>query len=56
MKPEQEVLRKQVKEIQEVADTLDLEEGNRAQRQAQFQKLIEHLVAQGIPSTNTWPR
>ena len=28
MKPEQEVLRKQVEEIQEVADTLDLEEGN----------------------------
>ena len=26
--------------MQEVADTLDLEEGNRAQRQAQFQKLM----------------
>ena len=47
MKPEQEVLRKQVEEIQEVADTLDLEEGNSAQRQAQFQKLIERFVAQG---------
>jgi len=35
VKPEQEVLRKQVEEIQEVADTLDLEEGNSAQRQAQ---------------------
>ena len=56
MKPEQEVLRKQVEEIQEVADTLDLEEGNGAQRQAQFQKLIEPLWPRGIPSTNTWPR
>ena len=47
VKPEQEVLRKQVEEIQEVADTLDPEEGNRAQRQAQFQKLIKRFVAQG---------
>ena len=57
VKPEQEVLRKQVEEIQEVADTLDPEEGNRAQRQAQFQKLIKStLWPRGIPSTNTWPR
>ena len=47
VKPEQEVLRKQVEEIQEVADTLDPEEGNSAQRQAQFQELIERFVAQG---------
>ena len=47
VKPEQEMLRKQVEEIQEVADTLDPEEGNRAQRQAQFQELIEGFVAQG---------
>ena len=56
MKPEQEVLRKQVEEIQEVADTLDPEEGNRAQRQAQFQKLIERFVAQGDSFHDTWPR
>ena len=56
MKPEQEVLRKQVEEIQEVADTLDPEEGNSAQRQAQFQKLISALWPRGIPSTNAWPR
>ena len=47
VKPEQEVLRKQVEEIQEVAGTLDPEEGNSAQRQAQFQELIERFVAQG---------
>ena len=41
------MLRKQVEEIQEVADSLDPEEGNRAQRQAQFQELIEGFVAQG---------
>ena len=47
VKPEQEVLRKQVEEIQEIADTLDPEEGNTAQRQAHFQELIECFVAQG---------
>ena len=47
VKPEQEVLRKQVEEIQEIAGTLDPKEGNRAQRQAQFQELIEHFAAQG---------
>ena len=47
VKPEQEVLRKQVEEIQEIAGTLDPKEGNRAQRQAQFQELIERFVAQG---------
>ena len=47
VKPEQEVLRKQVEEIQEIAGTLDPEEGNSAQRQAQFQELIERFVAQG---------
>ena len=47
VKPEQEVLRKQVEEIQEIAGTLDPKEGNSAQRQAQFQELIEHFVAQG---------
>ena len=45
VKPEQEVLRKQVEEIQEIAGTLDPKEGNSAQRQAQFQELIEHFVA-----------
>ena len=47
VKPEQEVLRKQVEEIQEIAGTLDPKEGNSAQRQAQFQELIERFVAQG---------
>ena len=47
MKPEQEVLRKQVEEIQEIAGTLDPEEGKSAQRQAHFQELIERFVAQG---------
>ena len=56
VKPEQEVLRKQVEEIQEIAGTLYPEEGNSAQRQAQFQELIEALWPRGIPSTNTWPR
>ena len=56
VKPEQEVLRKQVEEIQGVADTLDPEEGNSAQRQAQFQELIGALWPRGISSTNTWPR
>ena len=53
VKPEQEVLRKQVEEIQEVADTLDPEEGNSAQRQAQFQELIKRLCGPGgfLPRT-----
>jgi hypothetical protein len=38
---------KQVEEIQEIAGTLDPEEGNSAQRQAHFQQLIERFVAQG---------
>ncbi len=41
------LLAKQVEEIQEIAGTLDPEEGNSAQRQAHFQELIEHFVAQG---------
>ena len=46
---EQDVLRKQVEEVQEVADTLDPEKGNRAQRQAAFRELIAHFVGTGDP-------
>ncbi len=46
---EQNVLRKQVEEIQEVADTLDPKKGNSARRQADFQKLIDRFVDIGDP-------
>jgi hypothetical protein len=47
VKSEQNVLRKQVKEVQKVADTLDPEKGNSAQRQAAFQELIDRFVGIG---------
>jgi hypothetical protein len=49
VKSEQDVLRKQVEEIQKVADTLDPENGNSARRQADFQKLIDRFVETGDP-------
>ena len=49
VKSEQDVLRKQVEEIQQVADTLDPEKGNSAQRQAAFQELIARFVGTGDP-------
>ena len=49
MRSEQEVIREQVKEIQKVADTLDPEKGNSAERQADFQKLIDRFVGDGDP-------
>ena len=49
VKSEQDVLRKQVEEIQKVADTLDPETGNSARRQADFQKLIDRFVETGDP-------
>jgi hypothetical protein len=49
VKSEQEVIRKQVEEIQEVADTLDPEQGHSAHRQADFQQLIDRFVGDGDP-------
>jgi hypothetical protein len=49
VKSEQDVLRKQVEEIQQVADTLDPEKGDSAQRQADFRGLIERFVGIGDP-------
>ena len=49
VKSEQEVLRREVEEIQEVADTLDPEKGISAQRQADFQGLIDRFVGDGDP-------
>jgi hypothetical protein len=49
VKSEQDVIRKQVEEIQKVADTLDPKKGNNAQRQADFQSLIERFIGDGDP-------
>ncbi|MGZ3472817.1 MAG: hypothetical protein ACXVA6_22910, partial [Isosphaeraceae bacterium] len=49
MKSEQEVLRREVEEIQKVADTLDPEKGISAERQADFQGLIDRFVGDGDP-------
>jgi hypothetical protein len=49
VKSEQDVLRKQVEEIQEVADTLDPEKGNSARCQTDFQELIDRFVGTGDP-------
>jgi hypothetical protein len=49
VRSEQEVIREQVEEIQKVADTLDPEKGNCAERQADFQQLIDGFVGDGDP-------
>jgi hypothetical protein len=49
VRSEQEVIREQVEEIQKVADTLDPEKGNSAERQADFQQLIDRFVGDGDP-------
>jgi hypothetical protein len=49
VKSEQDVLRKQVEEIRQVADTLDPEKGDSARRQADFRGLIERFVGTGDP-------
>jgi hypothetical protein len=49
VKSEQDVLRKQVEEIQQVADTLEAEKGDSARRQADFRGLIERFVGTGDP-------
>jgi hypothetical protein len=49
VKSEQEVIGKQVQEIQRLAQTLDPERGNSARRQADFQGLIEEFVSAGDP-------
>jgi hypothetical protein len=49
VKSEQDLLRKQVEDVQKVADTLDPEKGNSAQRQADFQELIARFVSTGDP-------
>ena len=49
MRSEQEAIREQVEEIQKIADTLDPEKGNNAERQADFQQLIDRLVGDGDP-------
>jgi hypothetical protein len=46
---EQEVIGKQVQEIRRVAETLDPEKGNSAQRQADFQNLLAEFVSAGDP-------
>jgi hypothetical protein len=49
VKSEQDVLRRQVEEIQQVADTLDPGKGDSARRQADFRGLIERFVGIGDP-------
>jgi len=49
VRSEQEVLRDQVEEIQEVADTPDPEKGNNVQRRAAFRRLIDRFTGDGDP-------
>ena len=47
VKPDRRCSENEVEEIQEIAGTLDPEEGKSAACQAHFQELIERFVAQG---------